>query len=247
MKHSAQDRHYIEVEADAFFKRNFAGKPAPPLRRPKQEIADQLEKAGVRPKRVLEYGCNYGDLLNHLVTQGGAEQAVGVDASKMALDFGRSLYGAEKLRWVQGTIANNEVNDDPAAVGSFDLVVIDDVFGWVSRETVLQSVTNIDDMVGDGGFLFIRDYDPDYRMKNPNHHVREGFVFSFKVPGSHAALFLATGIYEVAARRVFMDQSAMSGKYMSSRVFESRWADTILKKSRAGYFLDNNALAKQPA
>lgn len=236
MKKSKQDQHYLDKEGDDFFTRNFLGKAAPELRKNKESILEQLLALGVPFPRTLEFGCNYGDLLNQLSKRGLADDCVGVEASRKAIEFGRSLYQGNVV-FHQGTIADNPVNDDSDSISPFDLVIVDDVFGWISRETIFQSVTNIDNTVREGGYLFIRDFFPNGKVKNPNHHVSDGSVFNFKVPGSHASIFLAAGIYEVVSQKIFMDRSEMSSGYKSSREFESRWADTILRKSHSAFFI----------
>ena len=237
MKKSKQDTHYFEHEGDNFFKRNFAGKTPPQLRGPKVSILEQILSAGKSFPRVLEYGCNYGDLLNRFLELGVSTYCVGVEASSSAIAFGRELY-ADRVVFHHGTIAENPINQAGEARAEFDLIIVDDVFGWVSRETIFESVANIHGVLADGGLLFIRDFLPNGKAKNPNHHVADGSVFNFKVPGSHSTLFLASGSYEVVWQRTFMDQTSMSANYKSKREFESRWADTVLKKSLTGYFLD---------
>jgi SAM-dependent methyltransferase len=236
MKKSKQDQHYVEKEGDDFFSRNFEGKPAPDLRLNKKTILDQLLNLSPHYARVLEYGCNYGDLLNHLKSNGVSQECVGIEASRKAIQFGQNLYG-DKVVFHQGTIATNPLNDAGDGIEPFDLVIVDDVFGWVSRETIFQSVANIDNAIREGGFLFIRDFFPNGKVKNANHHVKDGSVFNFKVPGSHTSIFLASGVYEVVSQKIFMDRSEMSSGYKSGREFESRWADTILKKSTTSYFI----------
>jgi SAM-dependent methyltransferase len=241
MKISDQDEYYRNKEGDDFFRRNFRGKELPELRPAKKVIAENLRASGIKFQSVLEYGCNYGDLLHFLRKEGLAEECRGVEASEEAVAFGRERYGSE-IVLERGTIADNAVNDSEAFANHFDLAIIDDVFGWVSRQTILSSVANIDNMVADGGYVFIRDFWPDKRVKNRNHHVKDGDVFNFKVPGSHAQLFLATGMYEIHWQKVYFDDIGMSTGYKSDNPFNYRWTDIILKKSYQGFFWESKAL-----
>lgn len=235
MKESKQDDYYLKIEGNSYFQRNFKDKPIPELRTNKKLIFDEIKESKIKFERVLEYGGNYGDLLNYLKVNENIKEVVCVDASKDALDFGKQNFG-ESIKFVHGTISNNEINDNPNFQNYFDLVVVDDVFGWISRETLLQSISNIDNVLADGGYLFIRDFFPDKLLKNQNHHIKDGFVYNFKVPSSHARIFLDTGIYEIEWQKVFFDNIGMSTDYKSDHRFIYRWTDIILKKSYTEYF-----------
>jgi SAM-dependent methyltransferase len=238
MKNSKQDDYYFKTEGNSFFKRkNFKDKKVPELRPTKQIIYDEIKQSKIKFNRVLEYGGNYGDLLNYLKKNENIDEAMCVDASNEALEFGKQNYG-DLIKFSHGTIAHNQINDDPNFQNFFDLIIIDDVFGWVSRETLFQSISNIDNVLADGGFLFIRDFYPDKRIKNQNHHVHEGFVYNYKVPNSHASLFLTSGIYEIEWQKIFFDDIGMSTDYKSNEPFIYRWTDIILKKSYSENFFE---------
>jgi len=235
MPSSEQDTYYLKKEGDDFFRRNFGGKEPPRLRPAKVNILEQIDALGVAGLAVLEYGCCYGDLLAVLAEQSAGRVCVGVEASVEALQFGRARYGSQ-VQFHHGTIADNALNQAGESRGRFDLVIVDDVFGWVSRETLYQSMANIDQALAEGGHLFIRDFYPMGKLKNRNHHVADAEVFNFKVPGSHASLFEASGLYEIVSQRTYVDQTEMSSTYQSARQFGTRWADTVLRKSSTGYY-----------
>lgn len=235
MKQSRQDEEYLKREGDDFFNRNFAGKELPELRSNKVVILDEIGQSRIAFKRVLEYGCNYGDILARFLDLGMAEECVGVEASAAAVEFGRSRYGG-KVDLRQGTIADNPVNAEEGNAGRFDLIIVDDVFSWVSRETLLQSMANIDSVLADGGHIFIRDFWPDRRVKNQNHHVKDGSVFNYKLPGSHAQILIAMGCYEIQWQKIWYDDIGMSTDYKCDNSFNYRWTDVILRKSVGGYF-----------
>jgi SAM-dependent methyltransferase len=238
---SAQDRHYLEVEGDAFFARNFADADPSILRPGKRRIAEAIEAAGVVPKRVLEFGCNYGDLLEHYAREHSAE-AIGVEASGAAVAFGRKAYG-DCIRLEHGTLADNAISADEAARASFDLVVVDDVLCWVSRETLLQSIANIDAAISDGGFLFLREFLPLANQRNRNHHVdpSQADVYCYKPAAPHYKIFTATGTYEVIWQQVWMDRQDGWLKREGRDAFESRWSDVVLRKSYSDYFSGDGA------
>ena len=241
MKKSKQDEYYLNSEGNDFFKRNFANREIPDLRLNKKVIYDEIKESGISYKRVLEFGGNYGDLLYNMKQNNDATECFNVEASKDAIEFGEKNF-QDSVNFVHGTIANNDITNNEKFENYFDLIIIDDVLDWVSRETIFQSVTNIDNLLKDGGFVFIRDFYPDKNTKNQNHHVKDGFVYNFKVENSHAEIFLASGIYQVEWQKIFFDKIGFSTSYKSDNLFNYRWTDVILRKSYSGFFSESKQL-----
>lgn len=237
MSDRTQDDVYMRQEGDAFFRRNFAEGTDPMELRPrKRALFDLIEQAGCKqPKRVLEYGCNYGDLLHHYATDGGAEAAVGIEVSAEAVSLGQKAYG-DSVTLLHGSMGDNEVASNPEYEGYFDLIIIDDVFCWVSRQTLFQSVANVDRALADGGFLFIREFMPGTSVRNRNHHVPDSEVWCHKPRDTHARMFTASGVYEPVWRQVFLDGDDAWAAAQGGR-FESRWQDSLLRKSFSDYYL----------
>ena len=234
MKKSKQDQYYLDVEADSFFQRNRDKLVKPGELRPfKRTVLDLIDGAGVQPGRVLEYGCNIGDLLNYYAINREAS-CYGIEPSAEAIAYGNLNFPDVHL--FQGTIADNEVNDDERNIGSFDLVIIDDVFCWVSRETLFQSVANIDQMIAEGGALFIREFYPLNNSRNRNHHVTDEEIWCYKPAAPHAAMFVASGMYRVISQRVFLDSTDTWIESTNNGIFESRWMETVLRKSNHKFY-----------
>ncbi len=234
MKSAVQDRHYLEREADDFFRRNFSGADPSVLRPKKATIVAALAEAGLRPRRILEFGCNYGDFLHHFAVAAGAE-CHGVEPSAEAVSFGRHAYG-KRIDLQRGTMAAHPLQGEPRYRQFFDLVVVDDVLCWVARETLFQSIANVDDALAEGGALFLREFFPLGNRRNRNHHVSEAEVYCYKPSGPHAQIFVASGIYEVVWQKVWMDRSDSWVTRQARDPFESRWCDTILRKSYSDYY-----------
>jgi hypothetical protein len=110
------------------------------------------------------------------------------------------------------------------------------VFGWVSRDTLFQSLANIDSMVKNDGYIFIRDFYPDRRIKNRNHHVTNTEIYNFKIPYSHGSLFIASGMYEIVFQKIYYDDIGISTSYKCDNTFNYRWTDMILQKSISNYY-----------
>ena len=211
LKKSKQDEFYLNTEGDDFFKRNFANKETPDLRLNKKIIYDEIKESGISYKTVLEFGGNYGDLLYNMKKNNDATECFNVEASKDAIQFGQKKF-KDEVNFVHGTIADNEIANNEKFEKYFDLIIIDDVFDWVSRETIFQSITNIDNL------------------------LKDGFVYNFKVENSHAGIFLGTGIYEIEWQKIFFDKIGISTSYKCDNLFNYRWIDAILKKSYTDFF-----------
>lgn len=234
MQTSPQDQHYLNVEADAFHERNHAAADPHALRDYKRKILARLDNAGVNPKRMIEFGCAYGDLLNHYAVENGTE-AFGVEPSAKAVELGKQAY-KDRVTLIQGTMADNEIIADTRNHGTFDLIVVDDVFCWVSRETLFQSVANLDALLADGGFLYIQEFLPLHQTRNPNHHVTGQDVYCYKPRGPHMAMFTASGVYEIIYQEISLDKNDKWVKGEARAPFESRWSNVVLRKSVSDYF-----------
>ena len=230
-----QDEYYLNKEGDDFFTRNYEGKEVVTLRPNKVTILDCILKSNIEFNSVIEFGCNYGDLLNYFFEKMSIK-AVGVEASNKAIEQGRKLYG-NNIELHHGIISDNTISNDSNNDALFDLAIVDDVFSWVSRNSILQSIANVDRSIKDGGFLFIRDFKPHKFTKNRNHHITDSEVYNFKEIGSHFQILLATGMYEIVSENIYYDKS-MSGAYKCDNPFNFRWSDVILQKRCTDYFDD---------
>jgi len=230
-----QDDYYLNKEGDDFFSRNFEGKEVPKLRPNKETILDCIVNSKIEFTSVIEFGCNYGDLLNYF-SEELSKTSVGIEASNKAVNQGRKLYGSN-IELHHGIITDNAISNNHNNDALFDLAIVDDVFSWVSRNTILQSIANVDRAIKDGGFLFVRDFKPHKFTKNRNHHISDSEVYNFKVIGSHFQILLATGMYEIVSENIYYDKS-MSGAYKCDNSFNFRWSDVVLQKKCTDYFDD---------
>lgn len=234
MSESKQDRYYLDVEADAFFERNHGDADPHTLRDTKRSIVEAIDTVGIKPERVLEYGCNYGDLLKHFADRGA--ECHGIEPSRRAVEFGRRAYG-DTIHLHQGTLAQNPINDTAAPEQpAFDLVIIEDVFCWVSRETLFQSIANVDAVLADGGYLFIREFAALSHSKNRNHHVEDSEVYCFKPAMTHARMLAGSGVYAAVYEKIWMDAQDSWVVSEDRDPFQSRWSDTVLRKSLRDYY-----------
>jgi SAM-dependent methyltransferase len=189
---AVQDRVFAEGEGDRWFRRNrvaLAGES----RLHDDLLLRLLEIAGIRPARVVEIGGSNGYRLHELHNRLGCE-VTSVDPSDEAIEDGRRRHPA--VRFLRGVAA-----EIPAAAAAFDLVIVNFVFHWIDRSTLLRSVAEIDRVLADGGYLAIGDFYPPYPERVPYHHLPAADVATYKQ--SYGDVFVASGIYEEAAALVF--------------------------------------------
>lgn len=93
-----------------------------------------LERLGLVPRRVLDFGCGTGGAIPHLLAELGAESVVGSDVSAASLAVARRRAGDDRVSFA-----------DPAQLpaGGFDLVHVNGVLHHVDpaeRPAVLEAI-----------------------------------------------------------------------------------------------------------
>ena len=79
-----------------------------------------LEKMGLRPQSVLDYGCGTGSAAPFLLERLGAASVLGVDVSSRLIERATQTYGSDKVRFA--TLV------DCPPQGNFDLAFCNGVF-----------------------------------------------------------------------------------------------------------------------
>ena len=222
-----QDEVYLDKEADDFFNRNQYDFDCLPSS--KKELISNFHSILERQEisNILEIGCHIGDLLNHCVKIFGAERGYGIEPSMDAVKEGQKRF-SQRCHLIRGVAAQDEVFEK---VPVCDLVIVNDVFCWISRDSIFRSIANIDEHICDAGHLIIRDFLPSSFIRNKNRHVKDQDVFCHKIIGSHAEIFKQTGNYQVIASRVFSDVDFKLSTTTEFDVSENRWIDTLLQKT----------------
>jgi cyclopropane fatty-acyl-phospholipid synthase-like methyltransferase len=222
-----QDKVYLDKEADDFFERNKYNFDNLPTK--KKDLVDNFEQYIVSKSisNVLEIGCHIGDLLNYSVEKFEAQNGFGIEPSGNAVEEGNNRF-SQKCRFIKGVASQDDVFDN---IPACDLVIVNDVFCWISRESILRSVANIDEHIRDSGYLIIRDFLPSSFIRNQNRHVNDQEVFCHKIIGSHAEIFKQIGNYQVLASRVFSDVQLSLTETHEYGASENRWIDILLHKT----------------
>ena len=227
-----QDEVFLDKEADDFFNRNIYDFDNLPDA--KKELIDNFSSILNTKKinNILEIGCHIGDLLNYCVEKFNAQKGYGIDPSIHAVNEGNRRFN-KNCNLVRGVAAQDAVFNN---IPKCDLAVVNDVFCWVSRGSILRSIANIDEHISENGYLIIRDFRPNQFIRNKNKHVKDHDVYCHKIIGSHVEIFKQIGNYQVLSSRVFYWNGAMfdntqllskTGEYDQS---ENCWIDILLQK-----------------
>lgn len=187
-----QDKVFLECEGDQWFLRNKIALENDSKFDWPCYLIDLLEqKEEIRT--IVELGCSNGWRLHQLSQKLGQGQFVGVDASLEAIQEGKRLYPEVNLH--QGLLSQVPLQEE------FDLVIIYSVLHWIDRNTLAQSIAEIDRITKDGGFLLIGDFFPDFQHRRHYHHLPGEKVYTYKQ--DYAKIFESLGTYKEIARFTF--------------------------------------------
>jgi SAM-dependent methyltransferase len=220
-----QDRLFGESEGDRWFERNrqalnaFDAATDPPIR--------LISLYAIVPERVLEIGAANGFRLAAIHERTGAE-AVVVEPSAQAVLNGKASFPF--ITFIRGTASSVPLRDP------FDLVIVNFVFHWIDRRSLLRSVAEMDRLVRDGGYLLIGDFLPANQLQVPYHHLEGEKVYTYKQ--NYAELFLASGLYH----SVSFLTAHHATKELHARVPEHERIGTwLLRKELSGHYIESGA------
>lgn len=179
-----QDNIFLDYEGDNWFNRNSeclggASKHDP--------ILNMIRLYNIIPHDVLEIGASNGWRL-HEINETYGSKCTAVEPSELAVRNGKKRY--PKVEFYR-----NVASDLPFDEGQkFDLIIMNFVFHWISRERLFKSVYEIDRVLNDGGFLIIGDFLPNNPSKVNYHHIKDRQVWTYKQ--DYACIFESSGIYK---------------------------------------------------
>jgi SAM-dependent methyltransferase len=177
-----QDDVFTRFEADRWFERN---RKALQEYSPEHDMPSKLiQFYDLQPKSVVEIGAANGARLAAL--RGScSSRVVAVELSAEAIEDGKLRFPS--VIFVRAAASALPLHE------TFDLVIVNFVFHWIDRVTLLRSVAEIDRLLGDGGYLIIGDFYPSNRLNVPYHHLPDGRVQTYKQ--NYAEVFLSSGLY----------------------------------------------------
>ena len=213
-----QDEIFLKGEGDAWFSRNrvvLALKKKKDL--PLELVGRHLKNENVHS--IAEIGCSNGWRLAALSAHFPNARLSGADASAEAVKEG-------KKEWPKLDLQQALISDLPFKE-VFDLVIVNFVLHWVSRDSLVRAVAEIDRLVKDEGHLILGDFLPDSFEKRKYHYRPAEEVYTYKQ--DYPALFKALGTYEEKERIIFNhdDPSAAAESCTS----QNRAVTSLLKKS----------------
>jgi SAM-dependent methyltransferase len=183
-------RAFWQEEADNWFKRNCAALGKAPA---DDKILGRLGAIGIAGKKVLEIGAANGWRIAALVRLGAA--AIGIEPSAMAIEDGRRRFPGIRLE--------PGVGHDLSlfADGEFDVVYLSYVLHWIERRRLMQTASEIDRVLKDGGWLLIDDFCPDLPHRLLYHHRTDIKLFTYKQ--DYAGIFTGANLYRLEERVIY--------------------------------------------
>ncbi len=216
-----QDRVFSDSEGDRWFERNrralnaFDASADLPLK--------LIRLYGLTPERVLEIGAANGFRLAAIHQRTGAE-TVAVEPSAQAVLNGKASFPF--ITFIRGTASTVPLRE------SFDLVIVNFVFHWIDRQSLLRAVAEVDRLVSDSGYLLIGDFYPANQLQVRYHHLESEEVYTYKQ--NYAATFLASGLYHPVS---FLTAHHAT-KELQARVAEhERIGAWLLRKELHGHYI----------
>ena len=188
-----QDNDFLDGEGDNWLRRN---KPSIDKKIEKRLDAPThiLDLYGLKPQKVLEVGCSNGFRLEYVRLKYGSE-CVGVEPSEEAITEAKQKYPS--IRIERGIISELPITD------TYDLVIVNFVLHWVSREELMKGISEIDRCIKKGGYRVLGDFLPAASEAVEYKHKEN--VKTFKQ--DYAQLFISSGKYIQIAKLTNSSQS----------------------------------------
>ncbi len=224
---SYQDNFYKKKESNAYFSRVIKNsKFEKGIRESKKNILNELDKnINLKNKNVLEIGCFVADLLNVLKKKYNCK-VDGIEPSSLACDFAKKNFS---LIIENSTFAkSSKFLCSQKNFSSYDLIIVDDVLSWIDRDLILQTISSLDWLLKSGGYIYLRDFSPNFSFAVKNHHWKNQKIFNFKQTNGHKTFFLNSGKYKIILSRVY--ETKMFNKVKTSHHESNIWNNVILKK-----------------
>jgi SAM-dependent methyltransferase len=175
----------------------------------------------IHPKIAIEIGCANGYRLAKIHDKYDSE-VIGIEPSDKAINDGRSMWPF--ITFLKDISCSFELSK------KVDLVIINFVFHWISRDRLIKSVDKINDVLGNNGLLIIGDFGTENFIKNKYHHLPDKKLFTYKQ--RYQDMFLATGLYKEIAKIGFNHDTGE----LSYNIDNSNMASVSLLKKMDIYF-----------
>ena len=215
-----QDNIFLNSEGDNWFKRNMSALTGV---HDQDFVVNLIQLYNIAPENVLEIGASNGWRLNEISKIYDCN-CVAIEPSELAIKAGMEKYPHVEFH---RAVANELPFGDDR---KFDLVIINFVFHWISREQLFKSVSEIDRMLSDGGLLIIGDFMPDSPNKVNYHHIKDKQMWTYKQ--DYTKLFTCSNIYKLIGHMTGHHETKKYDPFVDDK---SRMAVTLLKKDYGNY------------
>jgi ubiquinone/menaquinone biosynthesis C-methylase UbiE len=158
---------------------------------------------------ILEIGCSNGTKLNYIEKKlpNLNLSLFGIDPSVKSIEDGQSKFSNLKLAVGTSDLLNYQ--DD-----FFDVVIVGFCLYLVDRNLIFKTISEIDRVLKQNGFLVITDFETPFPIKKP-YIYREG-VYSYK--NNYSNFFVGGGHYNLL-RKIHFSHSDL--------IFESNFNERI--------------------
>lgn len=217
MRDDLQKSAFLEYEADQWFQRNF--EVLKKYNAQEDKIINLLKAYNLSPKRVLEIGCSAGYRLKGISQSFRDVEVFGVEPSKNAIEYGKIHY--PEVQFENGTADDMKYFAD----SYFDVVIVGFVFYVVDRRLLLRTISEIDRVLNDKGFLIIIDFFTEACIKRNYTHINEFSAFSFKE--KYDEVFTSTHLYHLLNKSCYNHDNLQLD---ATDDFQNLYTISLLKK-----------------
>tara|TARA_Y100001970_G_scaffold70320_1_gene89549 strand:- start:196 stop:855 length:660 start_codon:yes stop_codon:yes gene_type:complete len=193
MRKNYQKNIFLDSEGDNWFDRN------------KNTIHENV-KIGIdffisfvnKKNKILEIGCSDGKNLNYLSEKLPHYELdlYGIDPSKKAIESGNQNY--RKIDLKVGTSDQLKYGDK-----FFDLIICGFFLYLVDRNLIFKTVSEIDRILKEGGYLIIVDFDVPTPFSNDYKHYKD--IQSYK--NDYSKFFIGGGHYTLIGKKQFSHEN----------------------------------------
>lgn len=206
-------RIWFESESDNWFKRN---KDA--LQKKADLPLFLLDLYSIKPQKALEIGCSNGYRLAEIHKK-FSSQVFGVEPSSQAINDGRTKWPFIEF---QRDLCESFVLQEKV-----DLIIVNFVLHWISRNSLFESVQNINNSLANNGYLILGDFGNESFIQRDYHHLpSDKQIFTYKQ--QYQNIFTSTGLYKEIAKFSF---NCNTGKITSDIDNSNTGTVSLLKKS----------------
>ena len=155
VKHADPEFDQYANDYEALVERSLAASgegPAYFARRRAEFLTNQLSRLGVRPERVLDFGCGTGGAVPHLLEVLRPAGVVGVDPSAKSLEVARKRHGAANVTF--------HLPSDSPPTGDIDVAYCNGVFHHIPPRQRAEAVDYVYRSLRPGGVFSFWEHNP---------------------------------------------------------------------------------------